>query len=297
MIRCLVLVCLSLIPAIGLCQEDSSRNITRGRRQRWSGLVAGELRELNKELKLTMAWCPPGRFTMGSPAGEKDRYDDDEDQVSVTLTKGYWLGRTEVTQGQWKSVMGTTPWDGKDYVKEGSDYPATYVSWDDAVAFCAALTKREREAGHLPAGYSYRLPTEAEWEYACRAGTTTAYSFGADGRELSRYGWWGGLGGDGNAKEEKYAHRVGLKLANGWKLHDMHGNVWEWCRDGYQEKLPGGGDPLAIELSPEGSLRVIRGGGWSRLARYCRSARRNGTTPSRRYSALGFRLALSPSAQ
>ena len=125
MIRCLVLVCLSLIPAIGLCQEDSSRNITRGRRQRWSGLVAGELRELNKELKLTMAWCPPGRFTMGSPAGEKDRYDDREDQVSVTLTKGYWLGRTEVTQGQWKSVMGTTPWDGKPYGKEGSDYPAT----------------------------------------------------------------------------------------------------------------------------------------------------------------------------
>jgi formylglycine-generating enzyme required for sulfatase activity len=185
--------------------------------------------------------------------------------------------------------MGTTPWDGKDYVKEGSDYAATYVSWDDAVAFCAALTKRERVAGHLPAGYSYQLPTEAEWEYACRAGTTTIYSFGADSSKLDRYAWF-----SENAWEigDKYAHRVATKLANGWNLHDMHGNVYEWCRDGYQEKLPGGADPVGT-----GSLRVFRGGSWSSNARHCRSAFRRRPTPSNRFNYLGFRLALSPSAQ
>ena len=253
---------------------------------RADGTRAGELRTFNEELNLAMVWCPPGEFTMGSPPSEKDR-EDNEDQVEVTLTGGFWLGRTEVTQGQWEAVMGTEPWKGQTYVREGADYPATYVSWEDAVKYCEALTKREVAAGRLPRGFAYQLPTEAQWEYACRAETRTSYSFGNDAIRLGEYAWF-----DFNAYDidEKYAHGVGTKRETAWHLYDMHGNVWEWCRDWYEAKLPGGRDPYE---STVGSGRVFRGGSWYFSPRYCRSANRSWYAPSYRSHFLGFRVSNS----
>ncbi|MFV0443280.1 MAG: formylglycine-generating enzyme family protein [Planctomycetaceae bacterium] len=149
----------------------------------------------------------------------------------------------------------------------------TYVSWEDASEFCRKLTASERAAGRLPSGWSYTLPTEAQWEYACRAGTTGPYNGDGTG-VLSDYAWY-----DSNADDvgEKYAHPVGQKKANRWGLLDMHGNVWEWCQDWYGEKLPGGRDPL---LSSGGSYRVYRGGSWDYSAWGCRSANRGGLGPS-----------------
>jgi formylglycine-generating enzyme required for sulfatase activity len=133
-------------------------------------------------LAMEMLWCKPGTFTMGSPKSEKDR-DDDETQYAVTLTSGFYLGKHEVTQSQWKRVMGSNPsW------FKGADRPVETVPWHDANSFCEKLTERERKAGRLPAGMSYQLPTEAQWEYACRAGTKTAHAFGEVAGELHRYG-------------------------------------------------------------------------------------------------------------
>jgi len=249
---------------------------------------------------------PAGTFTMGSPAGEKDR-EANEAQVTVTLTKPFWLGKTEVTQGQWQQVMGTAPWEGKDNVQIDNNGAATYVDWNDATAFCQELTDLERKAGKLKAGELYRLPTEAEWEYACRAGTTTAFSFGDDEKQLGQYAWF-----DGNAFEagEAYPHAVGLKKPNPWGLYDMHGNVMEWCSDWHDtfalpqlehsgNVLPGGADPAGPE---RGNSRVDRGGSWGQWPGDCRSASRSSHHPSGDYfyqsaSSLGFRVARSQSAQ
>ena len=184
--------------------------------------------------------------------------------------------------------MQTTPWSGAAYVKLGDDYAATYMSWDDATKFGEKITAQERASGRLPAGWQYTLPTEAQWEYSCRAGTTTRYSFGNDASDLNDYAWWGGLVGNGNAIDEEYPHKVGQKKANLWRLNDMHGNVWEWCRDWYDSEMMGGTDPQG----PLGGLaRVYRGGAWSDDAKFCRPAFRNSDDPSNPGGALGFRLA------
>lgn len=254
-----------------------------------SGTTAGQVWNKNS-LAIPFRWCPPGTFTMGTPGAT-----DDESPVSVTLTLGFWLAETEVTQGQWERVMGTTPWKNQLNVKEGADYPATYVCHsgesDSAVDFCQKYTESERAAGRLPANWEYRLPTEAQWEYACRAGTVTHYSFGDNDNDLGDHAWF-----DKNAYDidEKFAHRVGTKKANGWGLRDMHGNVWEWCADWYGNQLPGGTDPMGVSLV---SNRVYRGGGWSRDAANCRAAIRNSSAPSHRSYFRGLRLALSPSGR
>jgi len=219
---------------------------------------------------------PAGEFMMGSSESEEGRVDN-ETQHRVTLTKSFHLGRTEVTQGQWKVVMGTTPWQDRPRVKEDDDYAATYVSWTDAAEFCRKLSEKE--------GVEYRLPTEAEWEYACRAGTTTAYSFGDDESQLGEYAWIKENTWDAG---EKYAHTVGQKKPNPWGLYDMHGNMFEWCQD-WLGKYPSGDvtDPVG---PASGSHRVLRGGGWSLIARVCRSAVRYRLTPSSRLSILGFRV-------
>ncbi len=160
----------------------------KGGAGRGSVRPAGETRDDNG-LKLPLAWCPPGKFRMGSPPTELGRIGN-EGPVDVTLTKGFWLGQHGVTQSEWQRVMQTTPWSGQNYVKEGEDYPATYVSWEDAIRFCEKLTEMERDAGRLPVRWKYRLPTEAQWEYACRAGAKSRFSFGDDESDLPGYAWF-----------------------------------------------------------------------------------------------------------
>jgi formylglycine-generating enzyme required for sulfatase activity len=222
-----------------------------------------------------------GTFMMGSPETEKNR-GDDEHQHKVTISTSFYMQTTEVTQEQWTAVMGTEPWKGKSDVKEGANYAATYVSWDDAVAYCKKLSAKE--------GKTYRLPTEAEWEYACRAGTKTAWSFGDDEASLGDYAWYeengGGIG-------EKYAHQVGLKKSNAFGLYDMHGNVWEWCHDVYGEdyyKQSLEKDPRGPVAAASGSFRVLRGGSWYIPSRGSRSAFRLRSDADFRYGDYGFRL-------
>ena len=230
---------------------------------------------------------PAGSFTMGSPETEEDR-GDDEKQVPVTITRAFELGKTVVTQKQWIELMGTTPWkitedeaEDEDIPPQGDNYPAVYISWDDATEFCVKLTALERKCGKLPANQTYRLPTEAEWEYACRAGTTTAYSCGDDESKLGDYAWY-----DKNSKGN--LHEVATKKPNPWGLFDMHGNVWEWCEDWHEDSLSGGNDPKGPSA---GSFRVIRGGLWDRPASDCRSAFRvNCHFPTYRGRSFGFRI-------
>ncbi len=223
-------------------------------------------------LGLEMRHIPPGAFQMGSASGGDS---DERPFTRVTLTKPYWLGKTEVTQAQWTAVMGNNPSQFK-----GDDRPVEQVSWNDAMEFCRKLTERERAAGRLPEGYAYTLPTEAEWEYACRAGTTGDYA-----GNLDAMGWYG-------ANSGSTTHPVGTKQANAWGLHDMHGNVWEWCADWYGN-YPGGSvtDPTG---PPSGSYRVLRGGCWFSAAVDCRSAGRSENGPGLRSLIIGFRLALVP---
>ena len=229
------------------------------------------------ELNLQMAYIRPGTFTMGSPASESGRSSDEGPQTQVTLTEGYWLGKTEVTQAQWEALMESIP---SKFM--GPDRPVEQVFWSDAMEFCRKLTERERSAGRLPEGYEYTLPTEAQWEYACRAGTTGQY--GGDGN-LDDMGWY--RQNSGNT-----THPVGQKQANAWGLYDMHGNVWEWCLDWYGN-YPGGSvrDPTG---PASGTGRVGRGGGWGSYAIGCRSAFRSGGVSGYRFNGLGFRLALAP---
>ena len=224
---------------------------------------------------------PAGSFTMGSPESEADRQDD-ENQVEVRITQPFGIGRTVVTQGQWRAVMGTEPWrhGGLEKNQCGDDFQAVYVSWHDAVLFCETLTGLERETGRLTASQSYRLPTEAEWEYACRAGTTTAYSFGDDPEQLGEYGWF-----YGNSRSR--LHAVAQKKPNPWGLFDMHGNVWEWCADWFDATLAGGDDPVGPAA---GSGRVGRGGRWSPDASRCRSAFRYSRDPWDRLASSAFRV-------
>ena len=179
--------------------------------------------------------------------------------------RSYYMGKYTVTQKEWKAVMGTTPWEGKKHVREGDDYPATYISWNDCQDFVKKLNAKEKVN-------KYRLPTEAEWEHACRAGSTTDYCFGDDKGRLGEYAWY-----KDNADKvgEEYAHRVGQKKPNAWGLYDMHGNVWEWCQDKYDSS---------------GSNRVVRGGSWSNNAVYCRSAYRGSNYPDGGNGYIGLRL-------
>ena len=259
-----------------------------------------KLPSVTNSIGMELIEIPAGKFMMG--CSENDRYcGNDEAPVPVTLTKPFRLGKTEVTQGQWQSVMGTEPWKGLFNVVAHEDSPAIHVSWDDATAFCEKLTAIERKAGTLKANEKYRLPTDAEREYACRAGTTTTYSFGDDDSKLGEYAWFIDNCRDGKPREE-YAHNVGTKKPNPWGLHDMHGNVAEWCSDrcdaqdsnGEQQKPLGGTDPV---FRTTGSLRFSRGGSYDGGPVVARSSGRSKLNPVFTRDSLGFRVARSQSAQ
>ncbi len=234
-------------------------------------------------LAITFHWCPAGEFIMGSPTTEKGG--KNEKPVSVTLTRGFWMSQTEVTQAQWTTLMQTSPWMGKPSVSSGEKFPAVSVCHsgepDSAVEFCEKLTQQEQKEGRLPAEGAYRLPTEAEWEYACRAGTSTAYGFGPNAAELPEHGWF-------SKNADGVVHPVGVLRPNRWGLKDMHGNVYEWCLDGFNDRLPGGKDPRGIA----DIRRVSRGGGCKSDSPSCRSAKRMGEMPSRRHFDVGFRIVL-----
>lgn len=216
-------------------------------------------------------YIPPGKFWMGESDKESTQ---PSERHEVILTKGFFIQTTQVTQGQWKAVMGSNP---SHFAKGGDDCPVETVSWDDAQGFIARLNEMERVE-------LYRLPTEAEWEFACRAGSDAAYCFGDDEGQLGEYAWFSG-------NSNNCTHPVAQLKPNIWSLYDMHGNVWEWCHDWY------GAYPLGSVTDPMGSStgsdRVLRGGCWRYVASFCRSAYRDYFTPDYRFYNVGFRLSRS----
>ncbi len=232
------------------------------------------------DLVADMVSIPAGTFVMGSPNNEQNRGNYEGPQTTVTISKPFWMSKFEVTQGQYEELMGNNP---AHFKVAGLNAPVEKVSWNNAVEFCRQLTEKEKSVGRLEDGYEYHLPTEAQWEYACRAGTTTRFSYGDDDSELGKYAWFDHFP-DGST------YSVGAKLANPWGLHDMHGNVWEWCLDWYG-KYPGGAqvDPVGANT---GTRRVRRGGSWNFDGGYCRSDSRLGNFTDTAFVNLGFRPAL-----
>jgi formylglycine-generating enzyme required for sulfatase activity/predicted Ser/Thr protein kinase len=238
--------------------------------------------KLPRQVVIPLCYCPAGSFRMGSPVSEKNR-SKNENQVQVRISQGFWMGQTEVTQRQWVAVMGSNPSSFK-----GDDLPVERVSWNDAQDFIDKLNRLVE----LPKGWKYALPSEAQWEYACRAGTERVFWFGD-----SLSGWEANVDGRspyGSDKKGPYLGQtsaVGSYKPNAWGLYDMHGNVYEWCADWYGEMLAGGSDPVG---APTGAHRVFRSGSWFDCGFRCRSAHRAGNGPGLRNGLVGFRLAAVP---
>ena len=232
--------------------------------------------DLGAGVSLDLVWIPPGRFLMGSPPDEPGRWNDEGPQHEVTISRGFWMGKYPVTQRQYQQLMGENP---SNFTRAGLDAPVERVSWHMATNFTARL--QGRLSGDLR-GKRAGLPTEAEWEYACRAGTMTVYHTGNGESALRRAGWYSGNSG-------RTTKPVGEKEANAWGLHDMHGNVWEWCQDGKRTyRASAVTDPGLNDAS--GSSRVLRGGSWRGDARICRSADRGSGAPGYRNYTVGFRV-------
>jgi len=213
---------------------------------------------------MKLVYVPPGEFQMGSGPSEPGRHDD-ETLHTVRITRGFWIGAAEVTQDQWQKVMGFNPAQPK-----GDNLPAAKMSWAQAVEFCRKLSQADRA--------DYVLPTEAQWEYACRAGTTGAFS----GGETDDVAWH-------MDNSDERPHEVAGKKPNAWGLYDMHGNAAEWCRDWYQRDL--GSAPAVDPAGPaEGKARVVRGGSWNHFARACRCAARGDANPAYQMDHVGLRV-------
>ena len=226
--------------------------------------------ELGGGVKMELVLIPVGSFVMG----DADALWRERPVHQVTIAKAFYLGKYEVTQQQWGAVMGNNPSHFK-----GPQNPVERVSWDDCQEFLAKLNEKVANTGK-----KFGLPTEAQWEYACRAGTTTPYSFGDDEALLGEFAWF-----EGNSNEK--THPVGGKKPNAWGLYDMHGNVWEWCQDWGNEEYYRNSPPEDPTGPTAGPGRIVRGGGWIREPRDCRSAYRHAFEPDDRYHVLGFRLA------
>ena len=248
LIACVILA--GCLLSVGCARSDEAKGI--GRKQK----------EFTNSIGMKMVLIPAGSFQMGSDAGR----DDEKPVHSVKITRPFYMGATEVTQVQYEAAMGKNP-----SRFEGANRPAEQVTWHHAVEFCKKLSAREKR--------SYRLPTEAEWEYACRAGTTTVFCFGDSETGLGDYAWY--------RENSRQAKPVGQKKPNAWGLYDMHGNVFEWCQD-WDGEYPSG-----AQVDPKGPVngvcRVLRGGSWHGLTGFCRAAARFVNTPTARYSAYGFR--------
>ena len=226
---------------------------------------------------LNLQSIAPGTFLMGSMVGSV--YEQPVHQV--TLTYPFWMGKHEVTQGQFQALMGYNPSQFTG-LPNSAQRPVERLNWYQAMLFCQALTASEQAAGRVPAGYQYRLPTEAEWEYCCRAGTTTEWHTGTS-ISSSQANIGGGFSGQTTV--------VGSFVPNAFGLHDMHGNVNEWCLDSLEMYAPG---PVIHPFATGGLYRVIRGGGWMYGSSDCRSAGRGGDYPTSAYISFGFRIVLAP---
>ena len=230
-------------------------------------------------VEMEMLWIEKGHFSMGSPGAEWGRNVDEGPQREVSFAQGFYLGKCEVTQRQWEAVMGERPWAGfGEEVIASPDHPAVFISWQDVQVF---LERINAAAGTAV----YRLPTEAEWEYAARAGTQTSWSFGVEKNVLEDHVWYVG---NTHETESNYARAIGLKKANPWGFHDMHGNVWEWVQDWL------GDYPDAAEWDPRGpsvgTARVFRGGSFKDSIEFTRSAQRCWNPPDKGFSNIGVRL-------
>jgi formylglycine-generating enzyme required for sulfatase activity len=231
------------------------------------------LRKTTNSIGMEFILIPSGSFTMGSSTGNKD----EEPPREIKISRFFFLQATQVTQGQWKEVMEYNPSHFKDC---GIDCPVENVSWDDAQRFIQKLYEKEGNDRH-------RLPTEAEWEYACRAGTTNVYSFGDNKSQLEEYAWFAD-------NSQSKTHPSGTRKPNPWGLYDMHGNVYEWVEDDYHDNYKNAPDDGSSWVDdPRGTLRVIRGGSWFNDSQYCRSANRYSISPNLRLNFIGFRLARS----
>ena len=254
-------------------EAERQRAAAEAERQRQTQEAARqrEANELVNTIGMEFVRIEAGTFRMGVPTGRAGR-SDERSLHTVRVTQPFYLGKYEVTQGQWRTVLGNNP---SHFADCGDTCPVENVSWEDAQAFIAALNVREGIT-------AYRLPTEAEWEYATRAGTRTAYSSGNRPRQLGAYAWYGDNSGN-------TTHPVGSKRPNDWGVYDLHGNVWEWVADWYDD-YPSGRvtDPQGPS---SGTRRIIRGGGWGYDAPDCRSGTRGTGPPTSRSGSVGFRLA------
>ena len=224
---------------------------------------------ITNSIGMKLIYIPMGTFTMGSPSNENQRYNDEGPRHKITVSKGFYMGIYEVTQAQYQAVTGSNP----SYFK-GDSLPVERVSWDGAVEFCKKLTQRD--------GKTYRLPTEAEWEYACRAGRSTRFCCGDSDSDLSDYAWY-------SSNKDSKTHPVGQKRPNDFGLYDMHGNVWEWCQDWYDANYYGSSPDVDPQGASSGQYRVLRGGSWCDNSQDCRSATRHWSGPSNPSGNFGFR--------
>lgn len=233
------------------------------------------------EVPDSMVWIAPGTFLMGTPPGDTNRAPGELSPFEVTLTRGWWMGQREVTQSEYQNLMGANP----AAFAGDLDRPVEMVSWTEARDYCTRLTQQERQAGRLPANYVYRLPTEAEWEYAARAGTTNRFSYGDDPAQLGNYGWYKDNSGS-------QVHSGGELQPNPWGLNDVHGNLFEWCWD-WISTAPT--EPVTDFVgSVNTTYHTIRGGAWSFPWAHCRSSWRAGYNLNNRQPDVGFRVVLAP---
>jgi len=290
LLLCPIVACHVKQPAAGQSQQPAAKQPGKP--------ASSHPKEITNSLGMKLVLIPPGEFVMGSPDSDPNAQSDEKPQHRVRITKPFYLGVTEVTQEQYERVMGQNPSSfsaaGSGGEKDSglrvfpaemvSRFPVEMISWKNAMEFCRRLSQLPEEK---TAGAVYRLPTEAEWEYACRAGTTTLWSFGNDKSRLEDYAWY-------LDNSLSSPHPAGQKKPNAWGLYDMHGNVFEWCADCYAADYYRTSPPTDPKGPDSGEFRVIRGGASLLSARFSRSAIRLKYSPGTRLPDLGFRVVRTP---